>query len=110
MPPQAGGSADRLELLYPLTQVNTSPAAKTFCRYFPGCGNGTTSSDSRWRGTADKAPRRYNSVAIFSAESELLMKTALLSAVIRLLFLRGLIWIVPVQKYNTESTSRLGSR
>ena len=30
------------------------------------------------------------------------MKTALLSAVTLLLFLSGLIWIVPVQNYNTE--------
>src|SRR4051794_32812459 len=52
--------------------------------------------------TADKAPRRDNSVAVFSPSANLLMKAALLSAVILSLFLGGLIWIVPVQNYNTE--------
>ena len=49
-----------------------------------------------------KAPRRYYSVAIFSPRANLLTKAALISAVILVLFLGGLIWIVPVQDYNTE--------
>ena len=49
-----------------------------------------------------KAPRRYYSVAIFSPRANLLTKAALISAVILVLFLGGLIWIVPVQDYNTQ--------
>ena len=41
-------------------------------------------------------------MAIFSPRANLLTKAALISAVILVLFLGGLIWIVPVQDYNTE--------
>src|SRR4051812_50230763 len=49
-----------------------------------------------------RARRRYYLSAIFSPRANLLTKGALMSAVILELFLRGLIWIVPVQDYNTE--------
>src|SRR3954469_20763850 len=46
--------------------------------------------------------RRYYLSAIFSPRANLLTKAALMSAVILVLFLGGLIWIVPVKDSKTE--------